>query len=107
MNKKRFGQRLQKARKEKLLTGEQLAELTNLSTTYIRQLENGMRLPSLPVFVDILNALGCSADTLLADSVTASNDIVLDDLSKKLKQLPPERLSEVTAVVEAMLGYMQ
>lgn len=107
MNKKRFGHRLQKARKEKLITGEQLAELTNLSTTYIRQLENGMRLPSLPVFVDLVNALDCSADALLADSVSASNYIVLDDLSKKLQKLPPERLAEVTAVVEAMLGYMQ
>lgn len=66
-----------------------------------------MCLPSLPVFVDILNALRGSADTLLADSVTASNDIVLDDLSKKLKRLSPKRLAEVTAVVEAMLGYMK
>ena len=107
MNKKRFGRRLQKARKEKLITGEQLAELTNLSTTYIRHLENGMRLPSLPVFVDLVNALDCSADALLADSVSASNYIVLDDISKKLQKLPPERLAEVTAVVEAMLGYMQ
>lgn len=107
MNKKRFGRRLQKARKEKLITGEQLAELTNLSTTYIRQLENGMRLPSLRVFVDLVNALDCSADALLADSVSASNYIVLDDLSKKLQKLPPERIAEITAVVEAMLGYMQ
>ena len=107
MDKNRFGQRLQKARKEKRITGEQLAELTNLSTTYIRQLENGMRLPSLPVFVDIINALGCTADILLADSVSASQDIVLDELSQKLKGLPPKRLSEVTAVVEAMLGYMR
>lgn len=50
MYKSRFGQRLQKTRKEKRITGERLAELTNLSTTHIRQLENGMRLPSLPVF---------------------------------------------------------
>ena len=107
MDKNRFGQRLQKARKEKRITGEQLAELTNLSTTYIRQLENGMRLPSLPVFVELINALGCTADTLLADSVIASQDMVLDELSKKIKGLQPERLSEVTAVVEAMLGYMK
>lgn len=66
-----------------------------------------MRLPSLPVFVDLVNALDCSADALLADSVSASNYIVLDDLSKKLQKLPPEHLAEVTAVVEAMLGYMQ
>ena len=94
-------------RKKKQLTGEQLAELANLSTTYIRQLENGMRLPSLPVFVDIINALECRADDLLSDSVSASQDIVLDELSQKLKGLPPERLAEITAVVEAMLGYMR
>lgn len=39
MDKNRFGQRLQKARKEKRITGEQLAELTNLSRTYIMSTE--------------------------------------------------------------------
>ena len=107
MDKKRFGQRLQKMRKERHITGEQLAEMTNLSTTYIRQLENGMRLPSLPVFVDIINVLGCTADALLADSVSAAENIVLDELSQKLKGLSPIRRSEITAVVEAMLGYIK
>lgn len=107
MNKERFGQRLQLMRKKKQLTGEQLAESTNLSTTYIRQLENSTRLPSLPVFVNIINALECRADDLLADSIQADSDIVLDGLSEKLRELPPERLAEVTAVVEAMLSYMK
>lgn len=70
------------------------------------QLENRIRIPSLPVFVDIVNALGCRADALLVDNVAASSDIVLDELTKKLRKLSPERLAEVSVVVEAMLGYM-
>ena len=107
MDKKRFGKQLQKARKERHITGEQLAELTNLSTTYIRQLENGLRLPSLPVFVNIINALNCSADMLLADSVENAEDIILDEISEKLRGLSPERRIEVSIVFEAMLGYMK
>ena len=107
MDRKKFGRRLQLARKEKRLTGEQLAEKTNLSTTYIRQLENGSRIPSLPVFIDIINALDCGADAILADSVSASNDIVISELSGKLNGLSPERLSEITTVVDAMLSYMK
>lgn len=36
-------------------------------------------------FVNTINALGCTADTLLADSISASQNIVLDELSQKLK----------------------
>lgn len=43
----KFGRRLQKLRKDRGLTQEQLAEATRLSTTFIGLLEIGVRKPSL------------------------------------------------------------
>ena len=107
MNTQKLGQRLKKQRKASHLTGEQLAEKTNLSAIYIRQLESGLRLPSLSVFVDLVNALDCTADALLADSVAADSGIVLSEITKKLQGLSPERLAEISAVIDAMVGYMK
>ncbi|MCD8181346.1 MAG: helix-turn-helix domain-containing protein [Firmicutes bacterium] len=107
MDRKKFGRRLQQVRMEQHLTGEQFAEKADLSVTYIRQIEGGKRVPSFTTFVKMLNVLECSADYLLAGTVAASQDIVLDELSAKLKRLSPERLAEVTTVIDAMLSYME
>lgn len=107
MDRKKFGHRLQNARKEKHITGEKLAEMTNLSVTYIRQLESGVRIPSLPIFIELANALECSADYLLADSTIAAKDIIFNEITEKLSTLSPNRLSEINTVIDAMLSYMK
>lgn len=50
MDKKLFGTRINKARKDRGLTAEKLAEACNINSTYLRQIEGGKKLPSLPVF---------------------------------------------------------
>lgn len=50
MDKKLFGMRINKARKDRGLTAEKLAEACNINSTYLRQIEGGKKLPSLPVF---------------------------------------------------------
>lgn len=53
----KFGKRLQKLRKEKGLTQEQLAEKTRLSTTFIGLLEVGMRKPSVKTLEKVASVL--------------------------------------------------
>ena len=53
MNKKAFGSRLRQARKDRGLTSEKLSELCNINATYLRQIEGGTKIPSLPVFVSL------------------------------------------------------
>ena len=47
------------------MTQEQLAEAVHVGTTHISHIETGHTIPSLQTFVDIINALHCSADDLL------------------------------------------
>ena len=61
----KIGQRIRKFRKAYHLSQEQLAEKVGISTTHISHIETGNSIPSLQVFVDILNVLECSADQLL------------------------------------------
>ena len=46
---------------------EDLAEKTGLSVNYIRMVQRGDKVPSLEIFINILNALDVSADMVLAD----------------------------------------
>lgn len=53
-----LGRRLRDLRDAKGLTQKQLADRTGLSAIFIRKLEAGERLPSLPVLEQIAAALG-------------------------------------------------
>lgn len=55
MDKKLLGKRINMARKERGWTGERLAEACSINATYLRQIEAGSKVPSLPVFVSALS----------------------------------------------------
>ncbi len=65
MNYKLLGEQIRKYRKEKKYTLEQLAEILDVSTTFIGQIERAKGIPSLETLVRIANALEVSMDTLL------------------------------------------
>lgn len=62
-----IGQRIRKFRKAYNLSQEQLAEKVEISTTHMSHIETGNTKLSLPVFVDIANALCVQTDELLYD----------------------------------------
>lgn len=62
---KDIGARIRQARRRCHMTQEQLAELVGVGVTHISHIETGSSIPSLPIFIAIVNALGCSADELL------------------------------------------
>lgn len=52
-----LGRRIQKIRKQKSLTQEQLAEKIRVSTTFIGYVETGYRVPNLKMIYKIARAL--------------------------------------------------
>ena len=69
-----LGRQISKVRKERGFTAEDLAVRCFISPAYLRQIEFGVKLPSLPLFVYICNALKVSPDYLLQD-VLRPNEI--------------------------------
>jgi transcriptional regulator with XRE-family HTH domain len=69
VDKKLFGMRINKARKDRGLTAEKLAEACNINSTYLRQIEGGKKLPSLPVFATLCRELRVSPNYILPDLV--------------------------------------
>lgn len=60
MERKGLGKRINEVRKDRGFTADKLSELCNINATYLRQIEGGVKMPSLPVFIDICNALRIS-----------------------------------------------
>jgi len=69
INYEEFGRRVKKARQEMLLTSQSLAKRCGVSPVFIRHVEEGRKLPSLPVFVNICNASRISPAFLLGNEL--------------------------------------
>lgn len=67
-----LGKRINITRKDRKMTTERLSEICNINATYVRQIENGTKTPSLPVFISICNALNVSPNYLLQDEMDIS-----------------------------------
>ena len=63
-----IGQKIRKFRKGCGLSQEQLDEKVGISTTHLSHIETGHTKLSLPVFVDIAEALSVQTDELLYDT---------------------------------------
>lgn len=103
MDKKLLGKRINTARKDKKLTGERLAEACNINATFLRQIEAGTKLPSLPVFVTLCRELKTSPSYLLADELVGNDARDMDILFELLNKATPTQMRMITAMIQAAL----
>ena len=85
-----LGQKIRTLRNLHHFSQANLAELIDVSTNYIGQIERGDRKPSLETLVALCNALDTSMDYLLSDSLSISEDQLSHDILSKLDTLSIE-----------------
>lgn len=107
MDKKSLGRRLNTARKDRGITGEKLAEACNINATYLRQIEAGTKVPSLPVFVTICKELGVSPNYLLAEALPDSEDQDIGALMSLCSRATPSQLRTITAMIRGALDTIE
>ena len=98
-----IGKNIRRFRTEKKMRQEGLAERAGLSTNYIGMVERGEKLPSLESFIGIVNALGVSADMILADVLDTGYEIKHSLLNDKLKSLSKNDRERIYAVIDTMI----
>ena len=82
-----------------------MAEKTGLSVNYIGMIERGEKMPALDTFIGILNALGVSADMVLADVVDTGYEIKSSMLSERLNSLSPDDRQKIYDVIDTMIRH--
>lgn len=100
---KNLGKRIKEFKKSKHIRNEEFCEKIGISTTFLWDLENGNKNPSLETLVKIANVLECGVDSLLCDSLESTKKPQLNNISMKLETLNKEQLKFVEIVIDSML----
>lgn len=86
---KAIGVRIRRFRKQRGLTQQSLAELSNQDPSNISHIERGATKLGLPTIVSIANALGTSVDELLCDNLQKSDKAFTQEASELLADCNP------------------
>lgn len=86
---KDVGKRIQQTRKDKGMSQSTLAELINISTPYLSDIENGKVSYSVSILMDITEALQVSADWLLRSDTPTTNTIQVQEAQNILADCSP------------------
>jgi len=104
LDNKSIGRNIRKCREAQGLKRETLAEMVDLSVSYVSAVERGEKLPKLDTFIRFANVLQVSADTLLAGVLSVGNNIIASELSDKLASLPAAEQKKILNVLNTMIS---
>lgn len=105
MNTASIGKRIRKYREAKGWRQEDFAERIGLSVTYTGMIERGEKVPKLETFITIANALGVSADLLLADVLSTGYNVKSSEMTEEISSLSPSERDRIYSVVNAMIKF--
>ncbi len=97
-----IGVRIRRFRKERGLTQQALAELSNQEPSNISHIERGATKLSLPTLVSIANALDVTVDDLLCDSVPSASASYEREVSELLSDCSHRELKVITGTMRAL-----
>lgn len=107
MNLKALGQNIKKCRETRGLTQKALAKQLELSEAYIRDIERGLKTPSLKSFVKIANCLNVSAEELLIEQIKSKDSKTILECLKTMQSLSSDEKKEVFEVYDLIIKYAQ
>ena len=100
---KAIGKKIQYYRKARGYTQSQFAEIIDLSTNYLSDVERGKSSVRLDKLVLIMNTLECSADELFADVVNTGFQVRSTRLSEEIEKLSPNDREKAFAILQAFI----
>jgi transcriptional regulator with XRE-family HTH domain len=99
---KTIGAKIRRRRIDCNMSQARLGEICGVGTTHISHIETGNCTPSLTVFIDIVNALGCSADELLCDELGKAEHTYSSEISELLEDCTSHELMIITDTIQAL-----
>lgn len=107
MDKSELGARIREARKKKGYTQEKLAEMSDIGTMYLGEIERGVKMPSMKIFIGILESLDVSADYILRNELTSGRDFIFDEITQKLEALTPKQRKTANDILDAYIKNLE
>ena len=99
-----LGKQIGTARKDRGLTAQQLAEQLGTNAAYLRQIECGVKTPSVGLLARICNALQVSPDYLLQDLLVENEVNEMRVFGRLWHNTPPSKQKMICTMLQALLG---
>ena len=100
---KGIGPRIKAGRVAAALTQERLAEKVGISSTYLSAIECNVKDPKLATFIKIANAIGASADDLLADVLNVKQYEQYIEREERIRKLPLKEQNKIYRILDVMI----
>lgn len=98
-----IGKKLQKCREAAGFTQEQLAEKVDISTNYMGAIERGVKTPTLPLFIKLLNSVVAEPNEILSEVIPLNTREQCSDLEERIKALPIKKRKKVLRILEVII----
>ena len=103
MERAALGKRIRESRIKKGYTQQDLADRADIGVVYISEIERGIKMPSLNIFIKIIDALDVSADYILRDEISSGKEYICMEIAEKLLVLTPHQRKTATDILNAYL----
>jgi len=107
LDKTALGKKLREARQNKGYTQQTLAEIADIGNVYLGEIERGSKMPSLNIFVKLIEALDVSADYILRDELTSGKEYIYDEITQRLINLTPKQRKTAADILDAYLRNLE
>ncbi len=97
-----IGARIRAERMKQDISQQTLAEMTGVGTTHISHIETGNTVPSIKVFIAIVNALNLSADELLRNQIHRVKHVLEGEIAGILEDCSDEESRVIADTAKAL-----
>ena len=97
---KLIGERIQRTRKSRNMTQENMAEKLNVSIGYISQIERGITKISLDLLGAISSILDCDIAELISESAVNSNDYMETEILCEIRKLDKKKRKFIIGLIK-------
>ena len=104
MDKVSLGNKIREARTMKGYTQQELSRIADIGEMYLSEIERGVKMPSMNVFIKLIIALDISADYVLRDEIPSGKEFVYDELTQRLDGLTPQQRKTAAAILHAYIS---
>ena len=99
-----LGKRIRESRISKGYTQQDLADRAEIGVVYVSEIERGIKMPSLNIFVKIIDALDVSADYVLRDELSSGKEYICSEITEKLLFLTPHQRKTASDILNAYIN---
>ena len=101
----KLGEKIKKERMRNRLTQEMLAELADITSSYVGQIERGERKVTLSKLVRIANVLNVSVDYLLSDTTELTGDNLQAEIKNAMSNMEEKDKHMIIDIIKIINDY--